>query len=193
MRIVIAALVAAALIAGGMMLWRSRPVQDTAWRDYKKQFLAADGRVLDIGNGRVSHTEGQGYAMLFAVAANDPATFDSVWTWTRKTLRRPDGLFSWRYIPGAQSTVPDKNNATDGDLVICWALARAATAWGRPADHDAALDLATALHAVIDEDGEDAFLKPGVEGFTGEGKRVVNLSYWVFPALAEIARLTDDR
>jgi endoglucanase len=33
---------------------------------------------------------------------------------------------------------------------------------------------------------------PGEVGFTGEGRRVVNLSYWIFPALRDIAAATGD-
>jgi endoglucanase len=41
---------------------------DTAWESYKSRFMMPDGRIIDTGNGNVSHTEGQGFAMLLAVA-----------------------------------------------------------------------------------------------------------------------------
>lgn len=52
---------------------------DTAWESYKSRFMMPDGRIIDTGNGNVSHTEGQGFAMLLAVANNDrspPAAAD---------------------------------------------------------------------------------------------------------------------
>jgi Endoglucanase Y len=66
--------------------------------EFKAQFMAYKalfidgGRVIDTGNGDVSHSEGQGYGMLFAIAADDKATFDALWQWTKSTLMRKDGL-----------------------------------------------------------------------------------------------------
>ncbi len=192
MRVIVAIVVGVALVIGAVVFWRSPAPVDTAWGSYKQRFVGPDGRVMDTGNGNVSHTEGQGYAMLLAVAHDDRATFDRVWGWTRDTLRRPDGLYSWRYTPGAEKPVADLNNATDGDLVMCWALLRAAAAWNRPADRDAALTLAAAMKPLIVRDGTEAYLLPGIDGFVGDGKRVVNLSYWVYPALKAIAATTND-
>lgn len=182
-----------AALAAWFLLMRAPGPDDAAWRAYKQRFLTAEGRIADTGNGGVSHTEGQGYAMVMATAYRDKAAFDALWGWTRKTLRRPDGLFSWRYIPNADQPIPDPNDASDGDLMICWGLLRAAELWNRPEDRDAALDIAAALRRkVVVTEGEDAYLLPGAEGFLADGKRVVNLSYWVFPALKDIAVATGD-
>lgn len=102
---------------------------DTAWESYKSRFMMPDGRIIDTGNGNVSHTEGQGFAMLLAVANNDRPAFDKLWQWTDKTLRnKENGLFYWRYNPVAPNPVADKNDATDGDTLIAWALAIVALA-----------------------------------------------------------------
>ncbi|VTN12488.1 Endoglucanase precursor [Raoultella terrigena] len=50
------------------MMVLPRAWADTAWESYKSRFMMADGRIVDTGNGSVSHTEGQGFAMLLAVA-----------------------------------------------------------------------------------------------------------------------------
>ena len=106
---------------------------------FKSQFMAYKalfidgGRVVDTGNDEVSHSEGQGYGMLFAVAADDKDTFDALWHWTQRTLLRSDGLFSWRYRPCAdnsESCIDDPNNASDGEILIAWALLRASEKWG---------------------------------------------------------------
>jgi|GEM_PF-5729170 len=47
----------------------------TAWDTYKSRFLMPDGRIVDTGNKNVSHTEGQGFAMLMALANDDRASF----------------------------------------------------------------------------------------------------------------------
>ncbi|HMP62965.1 MAG TPA: glycosyl hydrolase family 8, partial [Phenylobacterium sp.] len=88
------------------------------WREFKRRFLAADGRIIDTGNGGISHSEGQGFALLLAQAHGDRRAFDLIWGWTRRTLQRPDGLFAWRYDPRENPAVNDPNNATDGDIFL---------------------------------------------------------------------------
>ena len=160
----------------------------TAWDSYRARFVMADGRVVDDANGGISHSEGQGTAMLIAVGARDDAAFARIWGWTERELyRRPDGLGSWRWEPNAVPHVRDPNNATDGDLLVAWALLRAARAWNNPGYAEAARRIALAVgrHATF-EGRFGPMLKPGASGFDvanmADGP-VVNLSYWVFPAL----------
>ena len=97
--------------------------QDQGWSAYKSRFLMPDGRIIDTANKNVSHTEGQGFSMLLAVFNDDQATFDKLWQWANNTLYRKDiGLYSWRYDPNNSVHVADKNNASDGDQLIAWAL-----------------------------------------------------------------------
>ncbi|WP_237479581.1 glycosyl hydrolase family 8 [Lichenibacterium dinghuense] len=166
--------------------------QDSAvpkgWTDYKARFVAADGRVVDDANGNVSHSEGQGYAMLLAVAADDGVAFARLWGWTSRELyRRPDGLASWRWMPDAVPHVTDANNATDGDLLIAWALLRAARRWNSPDYRDVSRRIALAVgRSATFTSRFGLALKPGASGFDAAAMAdgpVVNLSYWVFPAL----------
>ena len=162
------------------------------WLTYRDRFIEADGRVLDTGNKGVSHTEGQGWAMLFAENFDDRATFDSIWNWTRDRLRRPeDGLFSWRWDPNAKNPVSDANNATDGDMLIAWALARAAQRWHTPAFADEARrTVADIREKLIERVGDGLVLLPGLDGFTRkDGSVIVNPSYYVYPALSAFPRL----
>jgi endoglucanase len=162
------------------------------WLKYRERFVADDGRVRDTGNKDISHTEGQGSAMLFAESFDDRGTFDRVWNWTRQTLQRPDGaLFSWRWDPNAQNPIADTNNATDGDMLIAWALARAARHWHSPvyaaAAHRIVVDIRQKLVARV---GGRLVLLPGTDGFKQmDGSVVLNPSYYVYPALAEFPRL----
>ncbi len=166
--------------------------QDRAeWAVFKQRFVSAEGRVVDTGNGGVSHSEGQGWGMLFAVAFDDPATFDRLLDWTSRTLRRPaDALHAWRYLPQGPVRVPDWNNATDADLFIAAALSRAASRWGRP-DHAAAARAIARdiLGKLVRQAGPRTVLLPGAEGFETPGGIAVNPSYYVFPMLREMARL----
>ncbi len=106
------------------------------WQDFKRRFVTEEGRVVDFMQHGISHSEGQGYVMLLAVRMNDRPLFEKVWNWTRRNLmvRGADALFAWswgRRVTG-ESTVIDYNNASDGDLAICWALMSAARKWNRP-------------------------------------------------------------
>jgi endoglucanase len=89
--------------------------------------------------------------------------------------------------------VADRNSATDGDLLIAWALAEAGTKWD-PAYTDAARAIADAIGArVIIPSPFGPLLLPGAQGF-GPGERsdgpVVNLSYWIFPALDRLGSIS---
>ena len=104
------------------------------WRAYKAKFVTDGGRVVDTANAMVSHTEGQGYGLLLAVAANDRPTFERIWGWTRANLAvRNDELLAWRWEPDHRPAVADLNDAADGDILIAWALAEAADAWSEDA------------------------------------------------------------
>jgi hypothetical protein len=162
---------------------------DPDWLSFKSRFVTADGRVIDTGNNGISHSEGQSYGMLFAVAFNDMASFDLIKGWTAKNLTRPtDALHSWRYLPNQKNHTPDDNNATDGDLVIAMALNRAATLWGRPEDASAAATLArTIREKLITNAGPRLVLLPGINGFARKTNVVVNLSYCNFVAFRELS------
>ena len=119
------------------------------WRLYRSRFVTEAGRVVDTANGGISHSEGQGYGMLLAVAAGDRAAFERIWGWTRANLMvRPDSLLAWRWEPAKRPAVADMNDATDGDILVAWALTEAAEAWGEPAYRTAARRIAVLAAAV---------------------------------------------
>jgi len=163
---------------------------DALWALYQARFAGEDGRIIDRDNGDVTHSEGQGYGMLLAAAAGDWPGFDRIWNWTRTRLGRRDfPLFAWKWSQRSER-VEDWNNATDGDILIAWALARA----GRARDRDdlrlAALQTALAVRARLTMRiaGAPALL-PGLKGFVFPGRVSLNLSYYVFPAFQEFASL----
>jgi endoglucanase len=164
------------------------------WTGFRDRFVAPDGRVVDTGNGGISHSEGQGYAMLFAEAFDDRAGFERIFAWTRRNLRRPDGLHAWRWRPGVRHPVEDPNNATDGDLYIAWALLRAAERWNEPAWRQEAQGIGAAvLQRLVIETGGRTLLLPGASGFVHPERVVVNPSYYAFPALFALSRAVPDR
>jgi endoglucanase len=162
------------------------------WRAYKGRFVTESGRVVDTANGGISHSEGQGYGMLLAVAADDRAGFEAIWGWTRANLFvRGDELAAWRWEPEKRPAIADMNNATDGDLLLAWALTEAAEAWGEVSHRVAARRIAVEIgrKLILLKTANGALLLPGMAGFSAEDRAdgpVLNLSYYVFPALARL-------
>jgi endoglucanase len=160
------------------------------WAAFARQFLDGSGRIVDTGNNRVSHSEGQGYGMVMAYFAGDRDGFARMWEWTRTTLLRPDGLLSWRYVPTATPPVNDPNNATDGDILVAWALGLAGQAWGRAdwSAQAAAIRAAILQRATVTLAGRRLLL-PAEWGFTADGGATLNPAYFVWPALDSFHRI----
>lgn len=161
---------------------------DADWETFKQGFLEPDGRIVDTGQGRISHSEGQGFAMLFAVHYADRAVFDRLWLWTRQNLQvRDDALLAWKWQP--QGGVTDRNNAADGDIFVAWALLRAAEKWRQPEYAAAGTRIAADIRRKsMRRVAHGLVLLPGLEGFDKPEGMTINLSYWVYPALRELAR-----
>ena len=169
----------------------AKDLRGSDWQSYKQRFVSPDGRVIDTGNGNVSHSEGQGFGMILAFAAEDRAAFASMWSWTKTHLSRTDtGLLAWRFDPAQSEPVKDPNNATDGDLLIAWALLNAAEAWNMPkyAQQSQSLRAAILREACTSHAGRRVLL-PGRLGFVADGVATLNPSYYVWPALDAFARL----
>jgi endoglucanase len=166
--------------------------QQATWTFFKERFVSAEGRIIDDGNNGVSHSEGQGYGLILAEANDDREAFLRIWNWTQKNLRvRGDHLFAWRWKPaGAGGFVDDKNNATDGDLLIAWGLARAATAWENAEFQGSAREIARDIRRMMIRPSRyGPILLPGERGFEKPEGIIVNLSYWVFPAFRTLAKI----
>jgi len=170
---------------------RGTNVDAANWQHYKERFLAPEGRIIDTGNKNISHSEGQGVGMLLAVANDDRQAFERIWDWTRRNLGlRDDGLFVWRWDPASMDKTPDKNSATDGDLVIAWAMARAGAHWREARYTETARGLAQAIRSrVVADIAGETLLLPGLRWPVQPDMTVLNLSYWIFPALQELSQL----
>jgi endoglucanase len=164
---------------------RAKGADGFDWSQFRSDFLVADGRIVDTGNGGISHSEGQGYGLILAQAADDREAFDLIWKWTQANLKRPaDSLFAWRYDPRSTPTVTDPNNATDGDILIAWALLRAAKRWGDADYLKTSQDVrASILRLLVKPIGKRSVLLPGVQGFEVGDHVIVNPAYYIWPAL----------
>lgn len=156
------------------------------WMQFKQLYVSQEGRVIDASQGSISHSEGQGFAMLLATHYGDRDAFDRIWQWTRKNLQvRGDHLFAWRWEPS--SGITDKNNASDGDLLVAWALLRASNRWHVKEYLQSSGEIAKDIRAkMLYKAPQGLVLLPGENGFAGQDGVTVNLSYWVFPAIDEM-------
>ena len=172
---------------------RAMPPQARAWGVFKDRFVSG-GRIIDTGNGGISHSEGQGIGLLSAAQAGDRESFDRILAWTSETLHRPfDTLHAWRYKPNTVCPVDDPNNATDGDLMIAAALFHAAVRWDDQRYHDAAMALARDMRRLlVTETPRGTMLLPGISGFSEHGAVTINPSYYLFPVLHQLALETGD-
>jgi endoglucanase len=168
---------------------RTGTIAAADWAVFKARFIRDDGKLVDSFS-QLSHSEGQGYAMLLALAADDRPTFDKVWTWTRTNLKRDgDSLLAWNWKPAASGggAIGDSNDATDGDILVAWALHRAARQWQVSAYDDAARPIASdVLTKLVRDVAGFAVLTPGLDGFEHDGTITINLSYWIFPAFLSL-------
>jgi len=164
------------------------------WRVFLQACVTPDGRVIDTGNSNISHSEGQGYAMLVAEAMGDRRSFDRIWSWTKSSLQvRPDHLFAWKWEPhhSGRGGITDLNNASDADLFIAWALWRASERWK---NEDYAREAKNILYdlkpSCFRETTQGFQLLPGAKGFLQEdGEAILNPSYYVFSAFRDLSDL----
>lgn len=165
------------------------PAQNS-WHTFKQEFISTEGRVIDNGNEGISHSEGQGYGLLLSVYFNDPKSFATLWAWSVTHLQtRNDHLFSWKYT--TKQGVTDKNNASDGDILIAWALLQASQKWNNPDYQQAANNILRDIRNKLTTNWHGhKIIMPAEQGFISESNKLtINLSYWVFPALQEFARV----
>lgn len=180
------------IMVAAIITFKGLFIGESDWYKYKSMFISEQGRIIDTGNGGVSHSEGQGWGMLLAVENNDKAAFALIWNWTQTHLQiREDKLFSWRWMPvGLDIPVPDPNNASDGDIYIAWALLRAAERWQQPEYTKQALHILNDIQKHLVRDYANlSILLPAKEGFMHKNHVVLNLSYWVFAAFEDFKRI----
>lgn len=162
-------------------------IDPTEWTRYKSRFLHPSGRIVDIEKNGVSHSEGQGYGMLLAVKADDRDVFDRILGFTFAHMRgRTDGLVSWLYDPRRHPRIADPNNASDGDILIAYALVLGAVKWDEPVYLARATPMIRAIgQSLLVHHDRFVIVRPAAFGFD-DGEHadgpVANLSYYIYGA-----------
>lgn len=161
------------------------PASDwTDWNNFTDRFVQADGRVIDITFERKSTSEGQSYALFFALVANQQVQFDTILKWTSDNLaagQLGDKLPAWLWgeRPDGSWGIKDENSASDADLWIAYSLLEAARLWKTPAYADTAHRMLAQIrrHEITQAGKAGAVLLPAPYGFKLENGR-----YWLNPS-----------
>jgi len=109
-----------------------------AWNNFRNKFVSDAGRIIDSSVPQhVTTSEGQSYGLMFALIANDRATFDLILRWTEANLANGDltnQLPAWQWGKRSDDSwgVLDGNAAADADLWIAYALGEAGRLWENP-------------------------------------------------------------
>src|SRR5215470_3220810 len=108
------------------------PAQDwqSLWKSYAAKFMDNQIRVIDRDSGDRTTSEGQAYAMFFALVANDRTRFDGLLRWTELNLAAGDltaqlPAWLWGHDTGDRWGVLDANAAADADVWMAYALLEA--------------------------------------------------------------------
>jgi endoglucanase len=166
------------------------------WKTYQQTFISADGRVVDFLQNSISHSEGQGYGLILALMNDDRAAFDRIFRWTTDNLQvRRDSLFAWSWgrRPNGGWNIIDYNNASDGDILIAYALLKAADRWGHSPFREAAQRIVRDIRTYLAVTAHEfQLIAPAYFGFNEPAGNTFNIGYLVLPAFAEFAKADED-
>src|SRR5262245_43490219 len=154
------------------------------WRSYTGAFLDNQIRVIDSDDGDRTTSEGQAYAMFFALVANDRPRFDALLRWTQQNLASGDlaaHLPAWLWGQRADRTwgVLDENSAADADVWMAYTLIEAGRLWNERRYSQQGMKLAQRIAAeeIVDASHLGPMLLPGASGFGSNDSHRFNASY----------------
>jgi endoglucanase len=169
-----------------------------AWQRFKQLYVSEDGRVIDASTPQqVTVSEGQAYALFFALMANDVQTFRTLLQWTSDNLAQGDlarSLPAWKWGRADDGAwrVLDGNAAADADLWIAYTLGEAGRLWGEVAYAEIGRALAARIlrQEVASIPGLGATLLPGPKGFVRDQVWRLNASYVPLQVVRGVGRQT---
>jgi endoglucanase len=184
-----------ALLAG-LQGCNAQPEPWPLWQAYTKNFIDDQGRVIDRSAGDRTTSEGQAYAMFFALVDNDKSRFEKLLRWTEANLAGGDltvrlPAWSWGKTKAGEWKTLDDNPASDADLWLAYTLLEAGRLWHDPRYENLGKLMAAriAKEEVALVPGLGTALIPGPSGFhPDEQTYVLNPSYMPLPLLAYFAK-----
>ena len=170
------------------------------WRTYTETYLEpGSNRTMDLQDGAVTTSEGQGYTMLRAVWMDDQQTFAESWQWTKDNLQREDSLLASRFGEladgsyGIQEDLGGGTSVTGADVDVALALLMAYSRWQQDDYLYDALPLVSAVweESVVPVDGRPVLAANDLERVNG-GQVLVNPSHLAPYAYRVFARVDPD-
>ena len=182
-----------ALVCAGAEQPRPWPL----WEAYAQHFTDGQGRVIDRSANDRTTSEGQAYAMFFALVDNDRIHFDKLLHWTEANLAGGDlslrlPAWNWGRQASGAWTILDENSAADADLWMAYDLLEAGRLWHEPRYTKLGGQLASriAQQEIIEVAGVGTWLAPGLHGFHPTADSyVLNPSYMPLPLLQRLAHV----
>ncbi len=167
----------------------------TDWEVFRRALVSEDGRVIDPLARDVTTSEGQSYALFFALVAGQQAVFDRLLRWTEDNLCAGDmasrlPAWKWGRRDDGRWDVIDANAASDADLWIAYTLAQAGRLWKNRRYEALSQVLGRRILAeeVVELAGLGPTLLPGPKGFRlDDDSHRLNPSYLPPPLLAWFA------
>lgn len=169
------------------------------WQAFRRLYLSTDGRVIDASTPQsLTVSEGQAYAMTFALIANDRDGFARTLAWTRDnlaggSLERNLPAWKWGRAEDGKWTVLDRNSASDADLWMAYALAQAGGLWHNAEYQQLGQQMS---QLILREEvglvpGLGATVLPGPRGFVTQGSWRLSASYLPVQVLRTLQRGSD--
>jgi len=157
----------------------------TLWNAYAVHFIDTQGRVVDPQGGGRTTSEGQSYALFFALADNDRSRFDHVLKWTQDNLGSGNlatHLPAWLWGKSKEGDwkTLDATSAADSDVWIAYSLVEAGRLWKNPAYTNLGRQMMSqiARQEVAELPGFGMMLMPGPAPlFLHKGTWTLNPSY----------------
>lgn len=171
------------------------------WDTFERLYVSAGGRVIDRSVAeQITTSEGQSYALFFALVADDREAFATLLRWTQDNLAAGDlarHLPAWQWGRAADGAwrVLDANSASDSDLWIAYTLGEAGRLWCEPsyAKLGSALAARILREEVAHVPGLGPTMLPGPRGFVSGNTWRLNASYVPIQLLRGLARQTRDK
>lgn len=169
------------------------------WVAFRNTYITADARVQDHEQpNKPTVSEGQAYALFFALVAGDRQQFANLLEWTRNNLARGDlhrfnPGWHWGRSTSGQWELLDGNPASDADLWLAYTLLEAGRLWHNEGYTRQGQSLAARVlrdaSAVLPGLGRS--LLPAPSGFQlGPDRWRLNPSYAPVPLLRRLSVLT---
>lgn len=149
-----------------------------------------DGRIVDHFDKReITTSEGQSYAMFFALVNGDKERFKSLLAFTEEKLAKgsfKDNLPAWLYGKNSKGNlaVLDDNNAVDSDLWIAYSLVEAGRLWNEPSYTEKGMAIINKLMTSCVykiASNSSSILLPGAKGFVNNETGIIKLNPSYYP------------